>query len=237
MVVEIIQPNLTPGNDLGSLCQLCHLLEIGIAGKLGLVRMNSDGRVNKVVLLRELDGTVERPGARPAADSENGFDPRILGSLQDRGPVGFELLHLEMCVGVDENRTLVVGHWSLVVQCNSCGDGQLARPSRKFGSRSWHYFNLVPTGTSSRKPASTAFPPSGDAATIMPFDSSPRSFLGARLATITTFLPINNSGEYDSAIPATTCRISVPRSTSKRSSLSAPFTFSAALTCPTRNST
>ena len=71
----------------------------------------------------------------------------------------------------------------------------------------------------------------------MPFDSMPRSLRGWRLATITTFLPTNASGEYVSAIPATIWRTSVPRSTSSRSSLEAPLTRSAALTSPTRMST
>src|ERR1700674_1940370 len=234
MVIEIVQPNLAPGNDLGVLCQLRHLLEIGIAGKLGFVRMNPDGRINELMLFGELDAAVERTWARPAADGENGLNTRILGPLQHKGAVSIELLHLEMCVGIDEHGIIKMLVW-----------GRAARPSgprENSAGSPWTapteaYFNLVPTGTSSRKPASTAFPPSGDAATIIPFDSSPRSFLGARLATITTFLPINSSGAYDSAIPATTCRTSVPRSTSRRSNLSAPFTFSATFTWPTRSST
>ena len=56
------------------------------------------------------------------------------------------------------------------------------------------YFSRAPTGTSSRKPASTGFPPSSDAATIMPFDSRPRIFRGARLATITTLRPTKSLG-------------------------------------------
>src|ERR1700756_3390338 len=56
------------------------------------------------------------------------------------------------------------------------------------------YFNLAPIGTSSRKLASTGLPPSSDAATIIPLDSSPRIFLGARFATMTTFLPTSVSG-------------------------------------------
>src|SRR5580692_5343014 len=228
MIVEIIQPDLAPGNDLWPLCQFPHLLEIGIACKLGLVRMNSNGRVNEVVLFGELDPAVERPGAGSAADRDNRFDSGFAGASEHLLTVGIKLLHLEMCMGIDEHRSLVVGHWL----CSAGGSPvRLVVEVKKLA-----YFSLVPTGTSSRKPASTAFPPSGDAATIIPFDSSPRSFLGARFATITTFLPINNSGAYDSAIPATTWRTSVPRSTSRRSNLSAPFTFSAALTCPTRSS-
>src|SRR5262249_10282414 len=44
------------------------------------------------------------------------------------------------------------------------------------------YFRRAPTGTSSRKPARIGLPPSSDAATIMPFDSMPRSLRGCRLA-------------------------------------------------------
>ena len=225
MIVEIIQPNLAPGNDLWPLCQLRHLLEIGIAGKLGLVRMNSDGRINELVLFGELDAAVERPWTGSAANGENRFDSGFAGASEHLLTVGIELLHLEMCVGIDEDRSLVVGHWL-------CGDGRLARQGRLSRSRSWLYFNLVPTGTSSRKPASTAFPPSGDAATIIPFDSSPRSFLGARFATITTFLPINNSGAYDSAIPATTWRTSVPKIDFQAEQLVRTFHFLGRLDLP-----
>ena len=56
------------------------------------------------------------------------------------------------------------------------------------------YFSLAPTGTSSKNPASTGCPPSSDAATIMPFDSRPRSLRGARFATITTLRPTSVSG-------------------------------------------
>src|SRR5258708_854789 len=56
------------------------------------------------------------------------------------------------------------------------------------------HLTLAPTGTSSRNPASTGLPPSSEAATIMPFDSTPRSLRGSRLATITTLRPIRSSG-------------------------------------------
>src|SRR5882724_329683 len=57
------------------------------------------------------------------------------------------------------------------------------------------YFSFDPIGTSSRKPASTGLPSSPtEAATIMPFDSSPRSLRGCRLATMTTLRPMSDSG-------------------------------------------
>ncbi len=56
------------------------------------------------------------------------------------------------------------------------------------------YFRRAPTGTSSRNPASTGLPSPREAATIMPFDSRPRSLRGCRLATITTLRPTSDSG-------------------------------------------
>ena len=56
------------------------------------------------------------------------------------------------------------------------------------------HFNRAPTGISSRKLASTGLPPSIDAATIMPFEVSPRNLRGCRFATITTLRPTSASG-------------------------------------------
>src|SRR5579864_8240927 len=109
----------------------------------------------------------------------------------------------------------VVGRRPLVVGQNTdqvlaCEIGQPRTTTAAFraegqrlttnGQRRFH-FSLAPTGTSSRKLASTGFPFSSDAATIMPFDSRPRSLRGARLATITTLRPTRGSGAYASAIP------------------------------------
>src|SRR5579863_2585212 len=58
------------------------------------------------------------------------------------------------------------------------------------------YFKRAPISTSSSgNPASTGRP-SGptDAATIIPFDSTPRNFRGAKFTTTATFRPINFSG-------------------------------------------
>src|SRR5690606_11595667 len=53
----------------------------------------------------------------------------------------------------------------------------------------------APLGTSSWNPARTGGSPSpSEAATIMPFDSSPRILRGFRLATTTTLRPISVAG-------------------------------------------
>ena len=45
VIVEVIEPDFTPGDDLGPLRQLLELLKVGICGQLGFMRMNADGRV------------------------------------------------------------------------------------------------------------------------------------------------------------------------------------------------
>lgn len=110
MVIEVIQPNFTPGKDFGSLRQLRHLIEIGAASEFGFVRMNSDRRINEFMFFGELDGAVKGAWSGSAADGENSFNPRIFSPLEHSGAVRIELLHFEMSVGVDENWSLVVGH-------------------------------------------------------------------------------------------------------------------------------
>ena len=71
----------------------------------------------------------------------------------------------------------------------------------------------------------------------MPFDSTPQSFTGFRLATITTFLPIRSSGLYHAAMPDTTCLPPKPSSSCKQRSFLDFFTFSQSLTRATLRST
>src|SRR5579862_3501040 len=100
------------------------------------------------------------------------------------------------------------------------------------------HFTFAPAGISSANVHNTAFPSGpADAASNIPFDSTPRIFRGARFVTTTTLRPTNSSGAYDVAIPANTCRTSSPISTNTFKSLSAPATFSADFTTPTRSST
>ena len=62
-------------------------------------------------------------------------------------------------------------------------------------TRSPDYFSLAPFGTSSPKVARTGRPPSPtEAATIIPFDSTPRILRAWRLTTTTTFMPTSFSG-------------------------------------------
>src|SRR2546427_11285180 len=182
VVVEIIEADFSPGNHLGPSCELTEFLKIRIGRQLRFVGMDTDGGVNEFVLLSELNSAVKRSRPRAAADGDNAINASFAGLRNHLLTVRVELFHFEVSVGIYENQSAVLSHQ------------QLAKPTRQRQPSAVVYFNLVPTGTSSRKLASTGFPPSGEAATIIPFDSSPRSFRGARFTTMTTLRPISVSG-------------------------------------------
>ncbi len=67
VIVKVVEPDLAPGDDFGIVRQALQFVEVGWLGEFGFMRVNSDGRVNPVVLLGELDGAVERAGSRAVA--------------------------------------------------------------------------------------------------------------------------------------------------------------------------
>ena len=89
-------------------------------------------------------------------------DHRLYSGLASAGDdllaIGVELLAIEMCVRIDEHQKsdLRPPPWHLSLRFKMTGQPYLSR---------------APMGTSSKKLASTGFPPSSDAATIIPFDS------------------------------------------------------------------
>src|SRR5262245_60327657 len=129
-------------------------------------------------------------------------DAGLKRPVEDQRNLPCELIHREMGVGVHAR----VG----------------------FNAR---HFTTLPGGTSSSKVAMIG-DPAASAARIIPWDSTPLSFAGLRLATMMTVLPTRLSGAYFTAIPATTVRTSVPMSTVSFRSRSAPATFSAVMTLP-----
>src|SRR2546428_1209481 len=75
--------------------------------------MNADGGVDEIMLLGELNATVQRSRPRPTADGDNGLHAGLTRPRQHLLAVSAELLHLEMGVGVYENQSSVVSHqWS-----------------------------------------------------------------------------------------------------------------------------
>src|SRR5712692_4772068 len=77
--------------------------------------MNADGGVDEIMLLGELNATVQRSRPRPTADGDNGLHAGLTRPRQYLLAVSAELLHLEM--GVESTRTSrrssVISHqWS-----------------------------------------------------------------------------------------------------------------------------
>src|SRR5437868_1325389 len=107
VVIKIIQPNLPPGNHLGPLCQSLQFCKISLRSQFRLMGMNSDSRMNELIPLSQLNPAIERSRPRPAPDSHNALNSRVASSLQDRLTVPIELLHLEMCVGINKGQ----GDW------------------------------------------------------------------------------------------------------------------------------
>ena len=103
VIVKVVEPDLPPGNDLGPPCQLFKLLEVGIRGQLGFMRMNADCGEDKVVLLGKANAAVERPRPRSTANSDNLFHAAIARAGDRLLTVGVELFHVEMGVGVYEH--------------------------------------------------------------------------------------------------------------------------------------
>src|SRR2546426_837012 len=99
--------------------------------------MNADGGVDEIMLLGELNATVQRSRPRPTADGDNGLHAGLTRPRQHLLAVSAELLHLEMGVGVYENQSSVVSHQSSVIsgQQLPMGTAALGRSRRaKLGS-------------------------------------------------------------------------------------------------------
>ena len=109
MVVEIVEADLAPGNDLRVFRQPLQLVEVFLPGQLRFVRMNADGGVHALMLLRELNGAVERagPGPSPLPMASRVVTPAPLRAREDIGAIGIEAFVLEMAVRVGVH----VGDW------------------------------------------------------------------------------------------------------------------------------
>src|SRR5436853_3602775 len=187
------------------------------------MRMNPDSGINALVFLSHFDRGIKRARAIARAYGDDRLHTAVMRACDHLVAVRVEALSIEMCVGINEHFWASSQNAGPDLRSGRASAGRQNSARQKSAHQNQR--TLVPGGTSSGTLTSIGFPPSGEAANIIPFDSSPRSFLGARFATITTLRPTRVSGAYASAIPATTCRTSFPISTSSRSNLSAPFTF------------
>ena len=88
------------------------------------------------------------------------------------------------------------------------------------------YLNLVPAGTESSRNTIFALPSGISEHMSIPWETSPASLAGFRLAAKTTVLPISSSGEYHFAIPESTCLVPLPSSRMNLRSFFEPLSFS-----------
>src|SRR5213593_2960271 len=134
--------------------------------------MNAGAGINPVVGLSDCDSTTHFVRTTAVADREDFANAGVPRPPEDSFAVVVE-------AGIVEVRVRVNQH----MKSYPLADGE------------GNHFRRAPFSTSSWKPASTGRSSVPiEAATIMPFDSRPRNFLGWRFATITTFLPISDAG-------------------------------------------
>ena len=112
VIVEIIQPDFAPGNDLGSFCQLFQFAESRIGRQLGFVGMNANGGVDEFVLLGQLDAAVQTSRPVTVANRDDRLYSCFSRPRDHLLAIGLELLAIEMSMGIDENR-----RWSLAIGC------------------------------------------------------------------------------------------------------------------------
>ena len=171
MVVEIVQTNLADRHHFRLSCQPIQLVQRFLIGEVCFVGMNSSADDNPrhiragSIFAAQIERSVHRIRTFANSDGQNSFHTGFMRAHQHRFAVVCVAFAVQMCMRVDQH-------------------GEFPT-----------YLSRAPISTSSKNPARTGLPFSpSEAATIMPFDSRPRSFRGARFATITTLRPIRLSG-------------------------------------------
>ena len=189
MIVVVIEANFPPGDGARILGQPVQFHVVRICRMPGLVRMNPRGRINPIVLSSIGNGRSEFFQLGAIADGQQCSDTRgaRCSSMASRSASKSET---STCA-CESTRVMVFSRtgFSLLVFSS-----RIAKSKQAEACSTSCYFSRAPTGTSSRNPASTGAPSGKDAATIMPFDSTPRSFRGCRFVTTTTLRPTRSSG-------------------------------------------
>ena len=104
MVVEVVETNFSPGDDLGILRQLLHLDIVCFADQACFVRMNSKGREQLrrifTLLLRQLDRAIVGARAGAAPDEQYFFHACFPCARQYRLAIGVEFAALEVGMAI-----------------------------------------------------------------------------------------------------------------------------------------
>src|SRR6266853_1477850 len=126
MIVKVVQPNLTPRNDLGVPRQLLKFLKVDVRSEFGFVRVDPDRGQDKFVALSQLNAAVQRAGTRSTANGDDLFNAAVPRPRDHEFAVGVELLHFEMSVGIYKHSrwSFVIGRWSRGICNGHVGTGR-----------------------------------------------------------------------------------------------------------------
>ena len=103
MIVIVVQADFSPGDYSGIARKLPEFSEVGILREPGFVGMNADSRVNRVILLSDLDRTIEGARSISCTDSKQVRDAGISRARHHLLAIGIETIAVEMAVGVNEH--------------------------------------------------------------------------------------------------------------------------------------
>src|SRR6266853_72060 len=101
MVVEIVEANLAPRDQLGMLRQTRHIIVVGFGGNAGFMRMEPGACVDPIVLLGDFEGTVVGAWAGAAADGKNALQASLAGTGKHLKAVRIEFVSFNVGVGID----------------------------------------------------------------------------------------------------------------------------------------
>src|ERR1700720_3775489 len=155
MIVKVVQPNLTPGNDLRAPRQLLKFLKVGVRSQFSFVRMDPDCGQDKFVPLCQLNAAVQRAGTRSTANGDDLLNAAVPRPGDHEFAVRVELLHFEMSVGDYKHSrwSFVIGRWSLGSamamwgRVGACPERSQSDPSRPSGARQpFFHFDLFQPG-------------------------------------------------------------------------------------------
>src|SRR5579859_6606486 len=100
MVVEIIQANFAPGDDLGFPGQLFKFGECALISQLGFMGMDTDGGVDEIVPFGQLDAAIHASWAIAISNCNDGLHTSFARPRDYLLAVSCELLAIEVSMGI-----------------------------------------------------------------------------------------------------------------------------------------
>src|SRR5882762_11269505 len=100
VIVKVVEPDFAPGDRLGVPREGSQFVEIGMLGELRLVGMDADGGVDAFLVVRNLDGAIQRAGTSSAANEEHGVDSRVASARENLAAIFRKAFPVEVGMGV-----------------------------------------------------------------------------------------------------------------------------------------